>query len=178
MEARGEARSALIVMSSSSSSGRNYGTLDSDDDDIIRTEGIFQNLPVAEAISDTIPSSAPSSSSPRSSGRIVTTVIAVLMAMAGATIMLSYGHSSDVTGGGMQFSFYGRPMMGSSTVVGAPPTHEKTLTIKKNNDGVGNVIFDYETTSALDLYKTGETVIECIQVCMSLSLGIIAYHVH
>ena len=157
-------------MSSSSSSGRNYGTLDSDDDDIIRTEGIFQNLPVAEAISDTIPSSAPSSSSPRSSGRIVTTVIAVLMAMAGATIMLSYGHSSDVTGGGMQFSFYGRPMMGSAL------THGKA--IMKNNDGVGSVIFDYETTSALDLYKTGETVIECIQVCMSLSLGIIAYHVH
>ena len=148
------------MSSSSSSNSRNYGTVDGDD--TVRTEGTFQNGPVV----DTIPSSAPSSSSRSSSGgRIVTTVIAVLMAMAGATIMLSYGHSTDVSGGGMQFSFYGRPMMGSSTVVGAPPTHEKTLTIKKNNDGVGNVIFDYETTSAIDLYKAGETVIECIQVC-------------
>jgi len=46
-------------------------------------------------------------------------------------------------------------------MMGSAPTHGNV--IMKNNDGVGNVIFDYETTSAIDLYKAGETVIECIQ---------------
>lgn len=150
------------MSSPSSSSSRYYGVVDGDD--TVRAEGSYQNPGV-----DMIPSSsAPSSSSSSSRGKIVTTVLAVLMAMAGATIMLSYGHSTDLSGG-MQFSFYGRPMMGSSTV-SAPPTHQKTLTIMKNNDGVGNVIFDYETTSAIDLYKAGETVIECIQVCRCSSI--------
>ena len=138
------------MSSSSSSSDSNYYQYIG-----VRNEDAFQHVATSENISNGT-STAPSSSS-RSSGRIVTTVIAVLMAMAGATIMLSYGHGSDITGGGMQFSFYGRPMMGSSL------THGKA--IMKNNDGIGNVIFDYETTSAADLYAAGETVIECIQVC-------------
>ena len=46
----------------------------------------------------------------------------------------------------------GRPLMN-----GAKP-------MRQSQDGVGNVIFDYETTSAQDYSAAGETVVECLQV--------------
>ena len=96
------------------------------------------------------------------------------MALVGATILVSYGRNTQLSsstsdfvqqltkgGGGLPPgsrngpASYGQPLMGA----GKP--------LMKNGvggDGVGNIIFDYDTESAEDYAADGETVVACLQV--------------
>lgn len=55
----------------------------------------------------------------------------------------------------------GRPLMS-----GAKP-------MRQSQDGEGDVIFDYETTSAEDYAADGETVVECLQVRGDVALLVV-----
>jgi hypothetical protein len=123
----------------------------------------FQSAPVT---------SAPSSSQGSNNhNKRLATLLAVIMAIVGSSILISYGRSAQlassnadlvrgVTSANQPLMTSGRPLMN-----GAKP-------MRQSQDGVGNVIFDYETISAEDYAADGETVVECLQVrAMSLSLS-------
>jgi len=112
------------------------------------------------------------------------TMIAVVMAVVGATILVARSRSGGITGTNIAFTFYGRPQPvasasstsvsssgkgGRGAVVGTTSavavTGAESVVPRTTNlqDGVGNVIFDYGTT-ANDYAIAGEVVIEAKQV--------------
>jgi hypothetical protein len=148
-------------MSSSSSSA--YGALAGDMANSGAEEGFQYDTYEATR---TAPSSSSSSSSSSSGGskRVFTTAVAVVMALVGASILVTYGRGMVGYGSGDlnlvqgPGGTYGRPggIMKSATVITNGPM--------KSADGVGNVIFDYETMKPDEYTSSGQTIIECLQV--------------
>ena len=97
----------------------------------------------------------------------MTTAIAIVMALVGATILVSYGRHNQLSSTTSDFVQQLGPKGGGVLPGSRVAPDAKALmgkTPMKNSDGVGNVIFDYETDSAEDYAAAGETVVACLQV--------------
>ena len=91
------------------------------------------------------------------------------MALVGATILVSYGRHTQLSISSTS-DFVQQLPKGSGVPPGSRIAPDaKALMgagkpLMKNSDGVGNIIFDYETDSAEDYATAGETVVACLQV--------------
>ena len=168
-----------------SSSSGHYGATDASPVD----EAFFQTS-AETPLTVAAPTSSSSSSSSRGgngnrSRRFMATMIAVVMAVVGASILVSRSRSAGISSVNTAFTFYGRPQPISSTTStstvtaggrgGKSAVSKGATTVKASGassvvprttdlqDGMGNVIFDYGTT-ANDYAVAGEVVIEAKQV--------------
>lgn len=162
----------------SSSSSSSYGALTGGMEASGAEEG-FQYDTYAASTTAPSSNSTSSSSSPGSSRRIFTTVVAVVMAVVGASVLVTYGRSIAGYGNGYlnlvqgPGGTYGRPggIMKSATVSAGGPM--KTVSAQ---DGVGSVIFDYDTADPEEYTTKGQTIIECLQVGGNAFRGESLYH--
>ena len=100
---------------------------------------------------------------------MVATAIAVLMAVVGASILVSYARTSQLSSSNIDLvqSPPGIPIKGVPGAAGSAagrPLMGAGKAVMRNSDGVGNVIFDYESTTAQEYAAKGEIVIAALQV--------------